>query len=143
MKKILSIALLSLFIFACNSNNTEKVENTQQAVVESQAEKVENTQPSTEGSTEGTQAEKETIKFRSEDASKNLTLEISSNDDFETCSLNYNLDGQSEDVALKRAVSGSGIRLATDDEQYEVHFKSGEGGIAVIKGVTYNIEEVK
>ena len=52
------------------------------------------------------------------------------------------IDGSGKVYHLKRAVSGSGVRLANDDG-VSIHFKGGEGIVEFEKDKPISITEVK
>ncbi|MDM1279060.1 hypothetical protein HXZ65_12485 [Acinetobacter indicus] len=68
-----------------------------------------------------------------------LALELKSSDNFETAQLT---DNSGKVYHLKRAVSGSGVRLANDDG-VSIHFKGGEGIVEFEKDKPISITEVK
>lgn len=68
-----------------------------------------------------------------------LTLELKSSDIFETAQMT---DNSGKIYHLKRAVSGSGVRLANDDG-VSIHFKGGEGIVEFEKDKPISITEVK
>lgn len=68
-----------------------------------------------------------------------LTLELQSTDNFETAQMT---DNSGKNYHLKRAVSGSGVRLANDDG-VSIHFKGGEGIVEFMKDKPVSITEYK
>lgn len=68
-----------------------------------------------------------------------LTLELKSSDNFETAQMT---DNSGKNYHLKRAVSGSGVRLANDDG-VSIHFKAGDGVVELVPGKPISITEFK
>ncbi len=72
---------------------------------------------------------------------QDLTLELKTKDNFETAQLTDNSDRVYE---LKRAVSGSGVRLA-NDQGVSIHFKNfngvNEGTVELVKDKPISIKE--
>ncbi|WP_104499419.1 hypothetical protein [Acinetobacter indicus] len=116
MKYVLGAALLGLAITGCTANQNKDV--SQEKVVSS------------------TPANTQVIYFS---GPMDLTLELKSSDNFETSQLT---DNSGKVYHLKRAVSGSGVRLANDDG-VSIHFKGGEGIVEFMKDKPISITEVK
>ena len=68
-----------------------------------------------------------------------LTIQLKSADHFETAEMT---DNYGKVYHLKRAVSGSGVRLA-NDQGVSIHFKGSEGIVEFVKNKAINITEVK
>lgn len=68
-----------------------------------------------------------------------LTVELKSSDNFETAEMT---DNSGKVYHLKRAISGSGMRLANDDG-VSIHFKAGEGIVEFMKDKPISITEYK
>lgn len=72
---------------------------------------------------------------------QDLTLELKTKDNYETAQLTDNSDRVYE---LKRAVSGSGVRL-TNDQGVSIHFKNfngvNEGTVELVKDKPISIKE--
>ena len=70
---------------------------------------------------------------------QDLTLELKSDDDFETAQLTDNSDQTYE---LKAVVSASGLKMA-NAEGVSIHFKNGEGIVELVKDKPIEIKEFK
>ena len=68
-----------------------------------------------------------------------LTVELKSSDNFETAEMT---DNSGKVYHLKRAISGSGMRLANDDG-VSIHFKAGDGVVELVPGKPISITEFK
>ena len=116
MKYVLGATLVALAITGCTSTPNKEV--TRENVIRNAPE---NTQ---------------VISFV---GPNDLKLYLKSSDLFETAQM---IDGSGEVYHLKRAVSGSGVRLANDDG-VSIHFKGGEGIVEFEKDKPISITEVK
>ena len=116
MKYILGIALLGFALSACTTNHSKDVSQ----------EKVVSNAP----------ADTQVVYFS---GPMDLALELKSSDNFETAQMT---DNSGKIYHLKRAVSGSGVRLANDDG-VSIHFKGGEGIVEFEKDKPISITEVK
>ena len=116
MKYLLDAALLGLAITGCTSNPKNEV--VQEKVVSN------------------TPAETQVINFT---GPMDLTVELKSSDNFETAEMT---DNSGKVYHLKRAISGSGMRLANDDG-VSIHFKAGEGIVEFMKDKPISITEYK
>lgn len=116
MKYILGIALLGFALSACTTNHGKDV--SQEKVVS------------------GTSSNIQVIHFT---GPMDLTIELQSADNFETAQMT---DNSGKIYHLKRAVSGSGVRLANDDG-VSIHFKAGDGVVELVPGKPISITEFK
>jgi len=116
MKYFLSLTLLALAMTGCTSNPKNEVVQ----------DKV----------TSNTSAETHVINFT---GPMDLTVELKSSDNFETAEMT---DNSGKVYHLKRAISGSGMRLANDDG-VSIHFKAGEGIVEFMKDKPISITEYK
>ena len=83
-----------------------------------------------------TPAETQVINFT---GPMDLTVELKSSDNFETAEMT---DNSGKVYHLKRAISGSGMRLANNDG-VSIHFKAGEGIVEFMKDKPISITEYK
>lgn len=116
MKYILGIALLGFALSACTTNHGKDV--SQEKVVSATSSNI------------------QVIHFT---GPMDLTIKLQSADNFETAQMT---DNSGKIYHLKRAVSGSGVRLANDDG-VSIHFKGGEGIVEFMKDKPISITEVK
>ena len=116
MKYVLGAALLGLAITGCTANQNKDV--SQEKVVSS------------------TPAKTQVINFT---GPMDLTVELKSSDNFETAEMT---DNSGKVYHLKRAISGSGMRLANSDG-VSIHFKAGEGIVEFMKDKPISITEYK
>lgn len=116
MKYILGATLLAFGLMGCNSNLNNEVSQ----------EKVQSNAP----------AETQVIYFN---GPQDLTIELKSSDNFETAEMT---DNSGKVYHLKRAISGSGMRLANNDG-VSIHFKAGEGIVEFMKDKPISITEYK
>lgn len=132
MKYAFAATLMTLSLVACTDKKatTEQTEpvHTEQTDVQPKAQDV------------ATAQAEQVINFT---GPNDLTLELKSNDNFETAQLTDNSDATYQ---LKRAVSASGVRLA-NDEGVSIHFKNfnglNEGSVELVKDKPIDIKEFK
>ncbi|WP_180039447.1 MULTISPECIES: hypothetical protein [unclassified Acinetobacter] len=128
MKYILSAAVFSLALIGC-ADKKATVENTVST------EPASATTPSNDIAIA---QDEQVIHFT---GPQDLTIELKTKDNFETAQLTDNSDRVYE---LKRAVSGSGVRLA-NDQGVSIHFKNfngvNEGTVELVKDKPIEIKE--
>lgn len=147
MKYLLTTALLGVALVGCADN---KQPTTSDHAADPTATTAANTatQPSTvqseTASTETATAIDQTAQAEQElhfTGPNDLTLTLKTTDNFETAQLQDNSD---KTYQLKRAVSGSGVRLANEDG-VSIHFKNfdglNEGTVELVKGKPIEIKE--
>lgn len=120
MKKFLLLAVLALGLVACGQKEEAKTEETTQV----------------EQAVEVPAAEETIITFAREDGEANIV--VKSSDNFETATIVI----EDQEYAAKQAVSGSGVKITTEDGKISVHFKNDEG-ILEMDGTDVNLTVVK
>ena len=128
MKYILSATLFSLTLVGCADKKAPSEQNVA----------TEPTTATTQTNDVAVAQDEQVIHFT---GPQDLTLELKTKDNFETAQLTDNSDRVYE---LKRAVSGSGVRLA-NDQGISIHFKNfngvNEGTVELVKDKPISIKE--
>ncbi|SPL72605.1 hypothetical protein [Acinetobacter stercoris] len=134
MKYLLAVLFLSMALTACNSNSTESTKTEDKT---NDASSVSDSSTSNALATD--QSNVTTSQVVNFTGPNDLTIELKTSDNFETAEMTDNSD---KTYHLKRAVSGSGVRLA-NDEGVSIHFKGSEGSVELVPGKSIEIKELK